>query len=47
MATVVDEKIKAAIAEHGWLKVALSVVFSALTFGKARGWFAKGTGPKS
>ena len=45
MATVVDEKIKAAIAEHGWLKVAMSVVFSVLTFGKARGWFQRGPKP--
>jgi L-rhamnose isomerase len=45
MATVIDEKVKGIINEHGWLKVVLSVLFSGLAFGKGRGWFNKGAGP--
>lgn len=44
MATL-DTKIKDAIAQHGTLKIVLSMLLSALTFGKARGWFQKGNGP--
>ena len=44
MATTLDEKIKAAIAEHGTVKTVLSVLFAVLTFGKTRGWFSKGAG---
>lgn len=45
MATVpLDEKIKEVVASHGWFKVALSVLLSALTFGKGRGWFNKSDG---
>lgn len=38
---VLDDKIKAVIAEHGTFKTILSVLFSALTFAKARGWFSR------
>ena len=42
MATVdIDTKIKDAIAQHGTVKVVLSLLLSALTFGKARGWFSR------
>ena len=46
MPTALDDKIKATIAEHGALKTILSVIFAALTFGKARAWFQRGAGPK-
>lgn len=42
----IDTKIKDAIAQHGTVKLVLSLLLSALTFGKARGWFSKGTGPQ-
>lgn len=45
MTTVIDEKVKGIVSQHGWVKVLLSVLFSGLTFGKARGWFNKGAGP--
>lgn len=45
MTTVIDEKVKGIVNQHGWVKVLLSVLFSGLTFGKARGWFSKGAGP--
>lgn len=45
MTTVIDEKVKGIVNQHGWVKVLLSVLFSGLTFGKARGWFNKGAGP--
>ncbi len=38
---VIDDRIKAVIAEHGTLKTVLSVLFAALTFGKTRGWFSR------
>ena len=46
MPTVIDERVKGLVADHGWLKVALSVLFAALSFGKGRGWFSKGNGPQ-
>ena len=47
MATIpIDTKIHDAIAAHGYVKVILSLVLSALTFGKARGWFNRGLGPQ-
>lgn len=46
MPTVLDEKIKATIAQHGAVKTLLSVLFAVLTFGKGRGWFQRGAGPQ-
>jgi len=47
MATIdIDSSIKAAIAEHGHLKIIISSLFSLLSFGRLRGWFNKAAGPQ-
>ena len=47
MPTVLDDKIKATIAQHGAIKTVLSVLFAVLTFGRGRGWFQRDAGPKA
>jgi hypothetical protein len=42
-----DTKIHDAIAQHGYVKIILSLLLSALTFGRARGWFTKANGPQA
>ena len=47
MATIdIDTSIKNAINSHGYVKVVLSLLLSALTFGKARSWFFHNDGPQ-
>lgn len=47
MATVpVDAKIKAVVDAHGWMKVAMSVLFVGLSYLKGKGVFSKKAGPQ-
>lgn len=46
MASIIDDQIKPIIDKHGWIKVVLSVLFTALTYGKGKGLFNKGEAVK-